>query len=399
MTYKKLAALLCVSLSFLMALSCLTLPALADDSAFSSLSDWQGDLDPDTPITEVNIPGTHDSAMFGIGSGLFEGAGFAHNQDKTFAEQLAMGVRYIDGRFCYLDKKNRDEKENIFCCHGGYIPEMNGKDITLGDLLRELNTFLDDHPTEFIFLPYKCESEEDMSSGNLNNLLSQIFYELAEDRPERYMIAHQGDSVPTVWEAQGHIILTINSNSGIFCDVCCIANTYSSGTDEKVKELAEVFAIENVRPLTKDHRTFTYKSSTASKSERSPRLIHTSCYQAPFRTPARTSADIYKWITGKVEKLDGVAHPTFYKGYYYGIVLFDYVKEDECRLIIELNNPTDPSDPGTGSGTGEGDVPATGTVLGDSENMIGMVVITVVFAAIIASAVVLGVRKKRRRNA
>ncbi len=396
MIKKKLTAAICLAFSFLMLLNSFTLPVTADEGAFSSLADWQGDLDPDTPITEVNIPGTHDSAMFGIGSGLFEGAGFAHNQDLTFAQQLAIGVRFIDGRFLYLDKGNLDDTENIFCCHDDYIPVMNGKKITLKDLLNELNKFLDKHPTEFIFLPYKCESEEDMDETSLNNLLNRIFYEYASENSDRYMIVRQGDRVPTVGEAKGHIILTINSNSGIFSEYCSIANTYSSGTDKKVKELSEVFDIKNIRPLSKEPRTFSYKSDNAPKSDRTPRLIHTSCYQAPFRTPARTSADIYQWILGKVDKLDGVKHPTFYKGYYYGIVLFDYVKEEECRLIIELNNPIDPS--GTGSGTEEGSTPATATILGDSENAIAIAVLIIVFAAIATSLTVIGIKKKRRKN-
>ena len=396
MILKKLSAAVCIVISLIIMFSCFTLPAMAEDGKFSSLADWQGDLDGDTPITEVNIPGTHDSAMFGIGSGIFEGAGFAHNQDLTFAQQLDIGVRYIDGRFCYVSKGNRDQTENIFCCHGGYIPEMNGKDISLKDMLNELNMFLDKHPTEFIFLPYKCESEEDMESDLLNSLLDSIFYEYANENSERYMIARQGDKVPTVNEAKGHIIFTINNNSGIFSSYCSIANNYSNGTDEKVKELSEVFDIKNVRPLSKEPRTYSYKNEDKPKSERSPRLIHTSCYQAPFRTPARTSADIYKWILGKVDKLDGVTHPTFYKGYYYGIVLFDYVKEDECRLIVNLNNAKDTI--ATDSNTDENIVPATATVLGDSENTIAVAVIAVVFAAIIASLVVVTVKKKRKQN-
>ena len=387
-------ACLCIVFALIAALNCSALSATASPmpakERFSDLANWQGDLDPDTPITEVNTPGTHDSAMFGIGSGIFEGFGFAHNQDLTFEQQLNIGVRYIDGRFCYEDEENADETENIFCCHGGYIPEMDDKDISLKDLLRELNKFLDKHPTEYIFLPYKCESEEDMKSGELNALLTSIFTGLVEGNRERYMMAYPGNTVPTVEEAKGHIIFTINNNSGIFCDSNCIANTYSSGTDEKVKELSVAF--ENVRELSKNQRTYSYNWETMEKSERVPRLIHTSCYQAPFRTPARTSADIHEWILGKVEKLDGVEPPTFRAGYYYGIVLFDYVKEDECRLIVDLNK-TDSSLPLV-----NGTVPATATIIGDSENWIGMIIVAVVFVALVALAIVLPLQRKRTRN-
>ena len=394
---KKLSAVICIAISLVIMIGCFTLPASANGGNFSSLADWQGDLDEDTPITEINIPGTHDSAMFGIGSGIFDGVGFAHNQDLTFEQQLNIGVRYIDGRFCYEDEKNPDETENIFCCHGGYIPEMNNKDISLKDMLNELNKFLDKHPTEFIFLPYKCESEEDMKSAELNALLTSIFYDYVNSKSERYMMALPGGRVPTVKEAQGHIIFTINSNSGIFCDYCTLANTYSKGTDEKVKELSRVFDINNVRPLTKESRRYSRNSDKGPECDRSPRLIHTSCYQAPFRTPARTSADIYKWILGKVEKLDGVAHPTFHKGYYYGIVLFDYVKEDECRLIINLNNAksTVPAD----SNTDESAVPATATALGDSEIVIAVLIAAVVLAAIITVLVVIIIKNKHKKTA
>ncbi len=362
---------------------------------FSSLADWQGDLDPDTPITEVNTPGTHDSAMFGIGSGLFSGVGFAHNQDLTFAQQFNIGVRYIDGRFCYEDEGNANTIDNIFCCHGGYIPEMNGRDISLGDMLDEINKFLDAHPTEYIFLPFKCESEEDMNSSTLNALLASIFMEFAKTNDKRYMYVRQGDPVPTVEEAKGHIIATPNNNSGIFSDYCCIANTYSSGTDKKVVELSRVFDINNVRKLSKETKTFSSSGENKPESERVPRLIHTSCYQAPFRTPARTSADIHEWILGKVTGLDGYKPPVFYAGYYYGIVLFDYVKEDECRLIINLNKTEDSAD--SAEQVSEGSVPATATIIGDSENTIGIVVVSAVLIAFVAVIVILNGKKRKNR--
>ena len=394
MITKKLSTVGCIVLSLVLILGCFITPAKAEATPFSSLSDWMGDLDLDTPITEINIPGTHDTAMFGIGSGIFEGAGFAHNQDLTFAEQLAIGVRFFDGRFCYVKEGNKDETENIFCCHGGFIPEMNDKDISLKDMLNEMNKFLDAHPTEFIFLSYKCESEEDMDSMQLNNLLSKIFYDLAETNFERYMIARPGDPVPTLNRAKGHIVASINSNNGIFSDYCSIANSWSSGTDVKVKELSEVFS--DVRPLEKSPRNFTAKSDNLAKRGRAPRVIHTSCYQAPFRTPARTSADIFQWILGKVDSLDGVTHPTFHQGYYYGIILFDYVKEEECRLIIGLNNPqgTESYEPELG----EPPLPPTASILGDAENTISICIIAVVLAAAVTFVVVTVIRKRRKPN-
>ena len=213
--------------------------------------------------------------------------------------------------------------------------------------------------------------------------------------PLRRQHARPGGKVPTVSEAQGHIIVTINSNSGIFSDYTTLANTYSSGTDKKVKELSRVFDKKNVHAISKTPRTYPYRSEDKPEAERSPRLIHTSCYQAPFRTPARTSADIYKWILGETDKLDGVAHPTFYKGYYYGIVLFDYVKEKECRLIIDLNDTGEMN--AADSDTDNSSVPATATVLGDSENAIAIAVIAVVFAAIIVSLVVI-IKKKSKKG-
>lgn len=390
---RRIKNLICTVIAVVLTLNCFAFNKAAyAEEKFSDLANWQGDLDPDTPITEVNTPGTHDSAMFGIGSGILDGLGFAHNQDLSFEKQFNIGVRYIDGRFCYEDEKNADELENIFCCHGGYIPEMNDKDISLKDMLKELNKFLDKHPTEYIFLPYKCESEEDMNSSQLNALLDSIFNELAYNNSERYMTLRAGDRVPTVEEAKGHIIATPNSNSGIFNDKCCIANTYSSGTDEKVKELSRVFDIDNVRKLTKDPRFFTRNNQDVPESNRAPRLIHTSCYQAPFRTPARTSADIYQWIMGKVDKLDGVEAPEFHAGYYYGIVLFDYVKEDECRLIVNLNKTDE--DSASDSDT----VPATATILGDSENAIAIAVISVVIVACIVTVIVLSVKAKKKHK-
>lgn len=107
------------------------------------LTEWMKYIDGDTPVTDLAIPGSHDS-------GCIEMPWYAVTQDLTFAEQLERGVRYFDIR---VNKKGGD----LVIFHG----PVNGVDYE--GVLRDIDEFMDAHPSEFLVLDFshfKNDSEE-----------------------------------------------------------------------------------------------------------------------------------------------------------------------------------------------------------------------------------------------
>lgn len=92
-------------------------------------------------LTELSIPGTHDTAA------RFEPLpGIAATQDLTIAEQLDAGVRYLDIRCRHVD--------NEFLLYHGSIDQNQ----SYAEFLATANAFLDDNPTEAIIVSIKEEA-------------------------------------------------------------------------------------------------------------------------------------------------------------------------------------------------------------------------------------------------
>lgn len=109
------------------------------------LTEWMSFVSDDAPITKLAIPGSHDS-------GCREMPWYGATQDLDFAGQLERGVRYFDIRV----KKSGDD---MIIFHG----PVNGVDYE--GILRDIDEFMDAHPSEFLILDFshfKNDSESDV---------------------------------------------------------------------------------------------------------------------------------------------------------------------------------------------------------------------------------------------
>ncbi|MEA4134235.1 phosphatidylinositol-specific phospholipase C domain-containing protein [Mycoplasma sp. 2704] len=127
--------------------------AYSDDTQTQlNLSDWMADVDGDKLLSELSIPGTHDSGMYdGRGVKWFFGSAWARTQYKNLPTQLKMGIRYFDIR---LDRNN-------LVNHGGAY----SNNLYLQNVLDECKKFLTAHSSETIILRIK---DENVDVGNLS---------------------------------------------------------------------------------------------------------------------------------------------------------------------------------------------------------------------------------------
>lgn len=99
------------------------------------LGEWMKYIDDDAKLTEIVIPGSHDAGTKGM-------MWMAETQDKSVADQLNAGTRYIDLRV-------RLKKGNLVINH----TVINGQKLSI--VLKQVNTFLYNHPTETVLIDFQ----------------------------------------------------------------------------------------------------------------------------------------------------------------------------------------------------------------------------------------------------
>ncbi|MCR5271218.1 MAG: hypothetical protein K6D91_09410 [Prevotella sp.] len=124
--------------------------------------DWMVQLDDNTYWTQVSIPGTHDSATGDGWPGLTSlvGAAMAQTQDLSIEQQLACGVRAFDLRPCVSGNE-------LVINHG--ILATNAK---FANTMRQLCKFVSSHPSEFVVVVMRHETDGDSNSDKWADMIS-----------------------------------------------------------------------------------------------------------------------------------------------------------------------------------------------------------------------------------
>ena len=130
--------------------------------AFIAHSSWMRDIPDDVRVTELSIPGTHDTCSV---DGLL---GFGKTQNLDLDDQLNAGIRFLDIRLSHY-------RDNLFVHHD--VVHM-GK--SYADVLDICINFLSEHPSEAIFMSVKDEERFDSNLGRFAP--SEVFGKFRGDR-------------------------------------------------------------------------------------------------------------------------------------------------------------------------------------------------------------------------
>jgi 1-phosphatidylinositol phosphodiesterase len=137
-------------------------------------------------ISELTIPGTHDSASYTASS--LTGFGFVKTQDLSITEQLNAGCRFLDIR-CRL------YHDNLVLHHGSFYLDLN-----FTDVINFCRDFLKQNPKECILLSLKEEYDRE---GNTITYEQAFMKYHAMDKS----LWHVGDTIPKLDEVRGKIVL------------------------------------------------------------------------------------------------------------------------------------------------------------------------------------------------
>jgi len=232
---------------------------------------WMSAISGDRKLNEINIPGTHDSAMkktesrsMGSGGHFFSMDELAITQKRFIDEQLEDGVRLFDLRlnthhlvkagtmaqigyfitagfyeFFLTDKDGLlyvedDDDKNLWLCHGKtsfggtfYAQDHDGDDLSLKKVLDWYKDFLRKHPTETLIVEFNAEieggedGENDRAFERLKGILSELSKEINPSTGKSYLYMQDGVfgkqyyDYPYLRDCRGQIVILCKEYDGI----------------------------------------------------------------------------------------------------------------------------------------------------------------------------------------
>lgn len=142
---------------------------------------WMGRVHGDWRLSELNIPGTHESCA------RYGGVGY-ECQTLDLLSQLAAGIRFLDIRCRHFN--------NYFTIHH----EAKYQELEFKDVLNACTHFLDDNPTECIIMSIK----EEYDWEGCTRPFEETFDSYVSGN-ERYW--YLGDRIPMLSQVRGKIVL------------------------------------------------------------------------------------------------------------------------------------------------------------------------------------------------
>ncbi len=305
--------------NFIIAISLATLTIVSSIFAMVPMSkinnknnkNWLKNLDDNTSILKLSIPGSHDSgATHSIGdiSGKC--------QDSSILEQLNMGVRFFDIR---LQLRN-----NVLKVVHGFVDQ----DLDFSSVLKDFDSFLKENPSEGLFITIK----EEASSSNSNITFEEGLIKAISN----YEDIWEKDAVlpKTLKEIRGKIVLLsryshntigVDAYDGwIEQDEDDLTNTFNlKNSPIHVQDFYKIKNIEDKKQQVKD--CFSYSSTNSDVLT----LNFTSCYYLNTFPPtyaAISAKEVNTWLPEEINNRTNL-----------GIVISDFVTTYLCSSIIERN--------------------------------------------------------------
>lgn len=163
----------------------------ADAPPVPGSADWMARLDDDLPLSELVLPGTHDSAAQYCALAFFTKC-----QALSVREQLEAGFRYLDLRLAMNERS-----DGFILTHGDYACRTSpfGGTLSFDSVLAACCAFLDAHPGETVLLAVRQET-----GGHSVRDCQLLLDAYIRENPQYWLAA---DTIPTLGEARGKLVI------------------------------------------------------------------------------------------------------------------------------------------------------------------------------------------------
>lgn len=177
------------------------------DNNHSSTATWMRAYSDDIPIVHMNIPGTHDAATWNYSRATQQALkpvtdfanitevdpSFYRCQNMSMIRMLDAGIRVFDLRYAYDVTKT-----TLVFWHG---TALQSETATVDDVLFGFYTWLDEHPSEAVFLSFQHEGGNDDYGTQM-----MLYNTLTSPAARKYILQTRG-SIGTLGEARGKVTL------------------------------------------------------------------------------------------------------------------------------------------------------------------------------------------------
>lgn len=174
------------------------MPPLAT-AGFSDLIEWQKNIGDNVLLSQLSIPGTHNS------SACYVSLPSVQCQGASVAEQLVHGIRFFDFRVARpfttkLGNAFGKDNDDLQIIHGKF-PVRIPFPVMLEDELNEIYSFLEKHPSECVMVSLKSEGSDKWGEFEFPNLIWEKYIKPHEDR------WYLKNKVPRMGEVRGKAFL------------------------------------------------------------------------------------------------------------------------------------------------------------------------------------------------
>ncbi|KUJ07956.1 phosphatidylinositol phospholipase-like protein C [Mollisia scopiformis] len=170
------------------------LPTSSHLALYSSakLESWMGQLQNETPLSALSIPGTHNSPTH------HTALPSVRCQAVSVKEQLNNGVRFLDIRV-QPESPDNISKDGLILVHSAFPISLTGNKY-FRDILNTVHSFLDANPSETVIISLKREGIGKATDQHLSKILHQHYVTDAN----RWFTDNR---IPALGEARNKIVL------------------------------------------------------------------------------------------------------------------------------------------------------------------------------------------------
>ena len=273
-------------------------------------TDWMQYLADHTLLSTITIPGTHDA-----GARFEPVQGTAKTQNLTIAEQLNVGVRFLDIRCRFFE-------DSFTIHHGAIYQNMN-----FDDVLVACQTFLKAHPSETIVMSVK---EEHTPSGNSMSY-EQRFLKYSQAYAGLFRLAN---SLPTLGEARGKIVLLRRFAASQALGINA-ANGWQDNTSFTISNAEATLKVQDAYQVSNNNTKWTAITSLLQErnttSNNALYLNFTSGYQKTL------------WVIPNIPAVSNTINPQLMHYFSqqpsgrFGIIITDFIHSDLSNRIFKTN--------------------------------------------------------------
>ncbi|WP_167511317.1 phosphatidylinositol-specific phospholipase C domain-containing protein [Pseudobutyrivibrio xylanivorans] len=165
------------------------------DKPYSDTAEWMSNLSDDVYLSQITIPGTHNSCSRNVV------LGYAMRCQKTsLTEQLENGYRYLDFRIAIDETEEGNTLKTVHKFANCHVSGSIFSDyLYFNDAIADVYKFLQEHPQETVVVNIKIEDDEH-SVADVQKLL------LAEIKSNKDYWYTENE-IPTLGDARGRIVL------------------------------------------------------------------------------------------------------------------------------------------------------------------------------------------------